>query len=165
MAGPIWLIWSPRNKMSKDGVKIPKCSACQLGKQERTPKGGSTIKKSQDGILKREKLKPGELIFLDQFESSLPGRVFNERGWQDFIKVDFTTKTKTFGWITVLCLYWKVKWMKKSQAKCGLTRHKKQWKCLLSSPKRAKHYKARAGLVSVRHWPHRSTPMATQRQQ
>ena len=42
-------------KMSKDGVKIPKCAACQLGKRERTPKGGSTIKKSHDGILKKEK--------------------------------------------------------------------------------------------------------------
>ena len=69
-------------KMSKEGVKIPKCAACQFGKQERTPKGGSTIKKSQEGILKRDKLRPGELVFLDQFESRLPGRVFNNRGGQ-----------------------------------------------------------------------------------
>ena len=30
--------------------------------------------------MKRDKLKPGELIFLDQFESRLPGRIFNNQG-------------------------------------------------------------------------------------
>ena len=60
----------------------PKCAACQFGKQERNPKAGSTIKPDQtrEGVLKAEQLKPGELIFSDQYVSSLPGRVFGRRG-------------------------------------------------------------------------------------
>ena len=46
------------------------------------PKGRVYHQESQDGILKKEKLKPGELILLDQFESRFPGRVFDERGGQ-----------------------------------------------------------------------------------
>jgi hypothetical protein len=69
-------------KMGQDQVKIPKCAACQFGKQERNPKAGSTqIKdKSVEGSLKRNKLEPGELVFSDQYESRLPGRVFGNRG-------------------------------------------------------------------------------------
>ena len=35
---------------------------------------------SKQGILKTNKLEPGDLIFSDQFESRLPGRVFGHRG-------------------------------------------------------------------------------------
>ena len=53
-----------------------------IWKTRKDPKGGPTIKKSQDGILKKEKLKPGELVILDQFESCLPGSILDERGGQ-----------------------------------------------------------------------------------
>ena len=67
-------------KMGKDDIKIPKCAACQFGKQERNAKGGTTTKKDPGGVLKKEKLEPGDLIFVDQFESRLPGQVFSPRG-------------------------------------------------------------------------------------
>ena len=56
-------------KFGKDQVKIPKCAACQFGKQERNPKGGTTTKKDPGGVLKKDKLEPGDLVFVDQFES------------------------------------------------------------------------------------------------
>ena len=55
---------------------------CQFGKQERNPKDGSTIQvdKDQQGILKTDKLEPGDLIFSDQYVSKRPGHVFGRRG-------------------------------------------------------------------------------------
>ena len=46
------------------------------------PKAGSTTKPDQtrEGVLKADKLKNGELIFSDQYVSSLPGKVFGRRG-------------------------------------------------------------------------------------
>ena len=35
---------------------------------------------SKQGTLKANKLEPGDLIFSDQFESRLPGRVFGQKG-------------------------------------------------------------------------------------
>jgi hypothetical protein len=68
-------------KMGSTTVLPPKCASCQLGKQERTPKKGSTIvKDSPEGILKMNKLQPGDLIFSDQYESPLLGRQFSARG-------------------------------------------------------------------------------------
>ena len=42
-----------------------------------------TIKrdKEKEGILKKDKLNPGDLIFTDQYESSLGGRIFSQRGF------------------------------------------------------------------------------------
>jgi Reverse transcriptase (RNA-dependent DNA polymerase) len=76
-----WL--GPRGeKMGATSVEAPICGSCQYGKQERTPKGGSTITKDQerDGITKADKLEPGDLIFSDQYESRVPGKVFGKRG-------------------------------------------------------------------------------------
>jgi hypothetical protein len=63
-------------------VHPPKCASCQFGKQERTPRKGSTVKvdKQREGILSADKLNPGDLIFSDQYCSSVPGRVFGRRG-------------------------------------------------------------------------------------
>jgi hypothetical protein len=63
-------------KMGFTTVLPPKCIACQLGKQARTPKKGSTLTEAPDGVLKMNKLEPGDLIFLDQYESPLLGRQF-----------------------------------------------------------------------------------------
>ena len=67
-------------KMGSTTVIPPKCSACILGKQGRTPKPGVRQVKQAGGILKRDKLTPGELIFSDQYESPLLGRQFSARG-------------------------------------------------------------------------------------
>ena len=67
-------------KMGSATVDAPKCAACQFGKQERTSKAGTTVKRDREGILKADKLEPGDLVFSDQFVSSLPGKVFGKRG-------------------------------------------------------------------------------------
>ena len=67
-------------RMGKTSVHPPKCAACQFGKQDRNPKEGSTVTKTNEGVLKADKLNPGDLVFADQYESRLPGRVFNRRG-------------------------------------------------------------------------------------
>jgi hypothetical protein len=69
-------------KFGQSSVHAPKCASCQFGKQERNPKAGSKIKVDTDreGILKADKLNPGDLIFSDQYVSSVPGRVFGRRG-------------------------------------------------------------------------------------
>jgi Reverse transcriptase (RNA-dependent DNA polymerase) len=64
----------------KTTVKIPKCAACQFGKQERNTTGGSHETKENEGTLKADKLEPGDLVFSDQYESRLPGRAFGHRG-------------------------------------------------------------------------------------
>ncbi len=47
-------------------ILAPKCAACQFGKQQRNPKKGNIIKREQPpGVLKKEKLEPGDLIFSD----------------------------------------------------------------------------------------------------
>ncbi len=83
-----WLQWIGRQgilghigeQIGKTSVCPPKCASCQYGKQERNPKPGATQKRDQRGILKKDKLEPGDLIFSDQYESRVQGRVFNARG-------------------------------------------------------------------------------------
>jgi Reverse transcriptase (RNA-dependent DNA polymerase) len=69
-------------KWGQTSVHPPKCAACQYGRQQRRPIPGTTKKKDPEhaGILKRDKLGPGDLIFSDQYESRTPGRVFGLRG-------------------------------------------------------------------------------------
>ena len=68
-------------KMGSTTVQPGNCAACQLGKQQRTPKNGSkTIKSPSDGILKQNKLQPGDLVFSDQYKSPLEGRQFSAHG-------------------------------------------------------------------------------------
>jgi hypothetical protein len=66
-------------RIGQHQVKIPKCATCQLGKQERNSKAGSTQMKdkSVESALKCNKLEPRELVSTDQYESRLPGRVFS----------------------------------------------------------------------------------------
>ncbi len=67
-------------KMGSTTVEPPKCDSCQLGKQERTPKGPIKTVTTPDGFLKLNKLEPGDLVFSDQYESRLEGRNFTARG-------------------------------------------------------------------------------------
>jgi hypothetical protein len=74
LLGPLGL------KMGSTTVQAPKCAACQLGKQGRTPRAGSTLTTEPSGILKLNQLEPGDLVFSDQYESPLLGRQFSARG-------------------------------------------------------------------------------------
>ena len=83
-----WLQWLGRSgilgpageRWGKSTVCPPKCAACQFGKQQRTPKAGQKTTRDERGATKKDKLAPGDLVFSDQYESRLPGRVFNSRG-------------------------------------------------------------------------------------
>ena len=61
---------------------VPKCAACQFGRQSRTPSGSKhvTIDKTKEGALKRDVLEPGERIFMDQVESRVRGRLVHTSG-------------------------------------------------------------------------------------
>ena len=68
-------------EMGSTTVQPPKCAACQLGKQQQTPKNGSkTIKSPSNGNIKQNKIQPGDLVFYDQYESPLEGHQFSTRG-------------------------------------------------------------------------------------
>jgi hypothetical protein len=69
-------------KFGLSSVSPPKCAACQYGKQQRRPIAGSTTKKGPEhtGILKKDAMGPGDIIFGDQLESCTPGHVFRLQG-------------------------------------------------------------------------------------
>ena len=56
---------------------LPKCAACMLGKQTRRRPGTNTgaLVKGKETMLRREHLRPGDCVSLDQYESSIPGRL------------------------------------------------------------------------------------------
>ena len=66
--------------MGSTKVIPPRCRSYQLGKQERSPKKGSQTIQPPGGILKADKLDPGDLVFSDQYESRLEGRKLLARG-------------------------------------------------------------------------------------
>ncbi len=74
-----WL-GSKGEKFGRTSVKCPKWSSCQFGKQERNPKAGHPQKRTKPGVLKQDKLSPGDLVFSDQYVSRVPGKVFGGRG-------------------------------------------------------------------------------------
>ena len=61
---------------------IPKCAACQFGKASRKPSGTIHIERDKDseGNLKKDKLEPGQMVFMDQLESRTRGRLFHTSG-------------------------------------------------------------------------------------
>jgi hypothetical protein len=61
-------------------LDIPKCAACQYGKQQKTPHKSKTVWKRREGDLKKNKLAPGQLSFSDQYSSRIEGRAFSGRG-------------------------------------------------------------------------------------
>ena len=56
---------------------LPTCAACMLGKQMRRQPGTNTgaLVKGKEMMLRREHLQPGDCVSLDQYESSIPGRL------------------------------------------------------------------------------------------
>ena len=61
-------------------INPPPCSDFKPGKQERTPRGNYCIEKNNVGSIKVSKLKPGDLILFDQYESRLEGHHLTARG-------------------------------------------------------------------------------------
>jgi hypothetical protein len=64
----------------KTSFTIPKCAACQFGKQGRTPTAGHRVTFEDAGALSKDTTTPGQRIFVDQYESRSPGRTFASRG-------------------------------------------------------------------------------------
>ena len=61
-------------------TKVPKCAACQFGKQTLRPDGTTHVTKVREGGLKRDILQPGQLTFMDHIESTSRGRLFHTAG-------------------------------------------------------------------------------------
>ena len=66
--------------MGRANLQAPRCAACQFGKQGKTPTPTKHATHEDTGSLSKEKLEPGQLIFMDQYESRLPGRAFTSQG-------------------------------------------------------------------------------------
>jgi hypothetical protein len=66
----------------------PLCEACLLGKQHRRTAGSSTIrpKPEREAAIRRENLSPGECISLDQYESTVRGRLPHTYGRESQIQ-------------------------------------------------------------------------------
>jgi hypothetical protein len=62
--------------------KAPLCASCLYGKQQRNPEGTETIHKIQDQemALQRGDLQPGDCVSMDQYESTVRGRLPNTVG-------------------------------------------------------------------------------------
>ena len=69
-------------KIRQDDPSCPKCAACHLGKQTRRPTSSKRVTRNPDsvGALKRDKLDPGQLVFMDQLESRVRGRRMHTKG-------------------------------------------------------------------------------------
>jgi transposase InsO family protein len=61
---------------------LPKCAACQFGKQKRRPTPGkrSSVVRDREGVLRQDHLAPGQRISVDHFVCSTKGRLFGSRG-------------------------------------------------------------------------------------
>ena len=84
-------------KMGNNKIKILKCASFQYGNQERNTKAGTKKRKYKEveGLLNRNQLEPGKLIFSDKYESRLPGRVFGYRG--------YIITSQVYKGVTILC--------------------------------------------------------------
>ena len=70
---------------SRHGVStcdLPKCSACEFAKAHRQPKGSTVTKKlpKKSNVISDGHLRPGDLVSIDQFESSIRGRLLTSKG-------------------------------------------------------------------------------------
>jgi hypothetical protein len=60
--------------------KAPTCASCQLAKMRRTNRGQTTQNNSREMSLKRDHLRPGDCISMDQFVCAQPGRLPHTKG-------------------------------------------------------------------------------------
>jgi transposase InsO family protein len=63
-------------------TELPKCAACQFGKQKRRPTPGksSSVVRDREGVLRQDHLSPGQRVSVDHFVCSTKGRLFGSRG-------------------------------------------------------------------------------------
>ena len=61
---------------------LPKCAACQFGKQKRRPTPGkrSSVVRDREGVLRQDHLAPGQCVSVDHFFCSTKGSLFGSRG-------------------------------------------------------------------------------------
>jgi hypothetical protein len=58
--------------MGTDAITTPKCATCQFGKQGRTPIPGRRVTFEDSGALSKDKVVPGQRVFVDQYEKGVP---------------------------------------------------------------------------------------------
>ncbi len=55
-------------------IDTPHCAACIMGKQGRTPSGNTNTKDNKEGVLSKNVVVPGQIVYSDQFSTRLKGR-------------------------------------------------------------------------------------------
>jgi hypothetical protein len=80
--GPAQIQIRKNDQKGASSCKHPKCASCLHSKMHRrTAEAQTTIdRKDKESNLSKEKLKPGELVHVDQFESPVRGRLPNTYG-------------------------------------------------------------------------------------
>ena len=78
--GRMGMLGEGGKKMAAANLQAPKCAACQFGKQGKTPTPTKHGDQDSPGSLSIEKLEPGQMVFMDQYESRIPGRAFTSKG-------------------------------------------------------------------------------------
>jgi hypothetical protein len=73
-------------KMGKSSLTTPKCAACQFGKQSKTPTPGKHVHFDDSGGISEDQTRPGQRIFVDQYESRTPGRTLASKGGSSSLK-------------------------------------------------------------------------------
>jgi hypothetical protein len=63
--------------------EAPLCAACQLAKQKRRTPDTPVTRRPEPMVLRRDNLHPGDRVSLDQYISSLPGRLPHTKGKED----------------------------------------------------------------------------------
>ena len=63
-------------------TNLPRCTACQYGKQKRTPAPGKTshVIRDKAGAITKDHLLPGQEVSVDHFKCSTKGRLFTSMG-------------------------------------------------------------------------------------
>jgi hypothetical protein len=61
-------------------IELPKCAACQFGKQKRRATPGKRSSIVRAGVLREDHLAPGQRVSVDHFVCSTKGRLFGSRG-------------------------------------------------------------------------------------
>lgn len=76
--GPIIMTKHPSvGNCNTSGVK---CAACEMSKMKKRPTGARHVQAPHDMKLKKDKLIPGQTLFLDHYKSSVPGRLPTTKG-------------------------------------------------------------------------------------
>jgi hypothetical protein len=67
-------------KMEKQRAKPPMCNDCYCANASRTPWRGKITKDDENKSERRSNLKPGDVVSIDQLESSVPGFIGQQTG-------------------------------------------------------------------------------------